>query len=225
MKAINLLMRWSLGTSYLTETGRVVRSLHGLASGVAGHSAITTMIYGLTLPAMQSYRASQNLDEDAFTAVEMAEYFSKFGFLFKQDTIGIYHTSDAAEFCAFFMTPWYELEAIVGHSLHYPESKGGERVVFPIHNAKRALFALLFSRVTSMDKENHRRLRCLQALLLGGYTDAGFRQSLLEVIARKDGIFSLDQVNHPAAHKDSIFHSVSLGVHLLFGSPPAAHQA
>lgn len=46
-----------------------------------------------------------------------------------------------------------------------------------------------------MDKEDDRRLRCLQALLLGGFIDAGFRQSLLEVIARKGGVFSLDQVN------------------------------
>ena len=79
LKAVNLLMRWSLGTTYLTESGRIVRSLHGLASGVAGHSAITTMVYGLTLQAMRNYRAAHDLDEDTYDAGYMAEYFSKMG--------------------------------------------------------------------------------------------------------------------------------------------------
>ena len=46
LKAVTLLMRWSLGTTDMTETGRIIRSVHGLASGVAGHSAITKWVKG-----------------------------------------------------------------------------------------------------------------------------------------------------------------------------------
>ena len=120
LKAVNLLMRWSLGTT----TGRIVRSLHGLASGVAGHLAITTMVYGLTLQAMRNYRAAHDLDEDTYDAGYMAEYFSKMGFVFKQETVGVVNTSDCAEFCAFTMEAWHELEGIIGHPLVYPPEKG-----------------------------------------------------------------------------------------------------
>ena len=195
VKVITILMRWSLGTTYMTETGRVVRSLHGLASGVAGHSAITTMVYGITLNCMRKYREQNGLDEDTYSVKYVKEYFGKFGFVMKEETMGVVHTSDQAEFCAFTMEPWIEVERVLGHPLLYPDELGGGRVVFPVHNAKRALFALLFPRQTAMDKEDHRRLRCLQALLLGGFTEPGFRQALLEVIARKGGVFALEQVN------------------------------
>ena len=107
-----------------------MRSRHGLASGCPGHSAFTTMLYGMVL---QESRG----DTEVVKSKKFLSLAEKYGIQFKEETMGKVLLPHAVEFCGFRLTPWFEVEELNNNEeWRYPSDHSlfpDQRIVFPMH--------------------------------------------------------------------------------------------
>ncbi|CAE7582671.1 SYT4 [Symbiodinium sp. CCMP2592] len=119
----------------------VVRSLHGLSSGVSGHAATTSLSYILVLG--RAEEKSKELGMLGLLTKKMITLaFVAPGIPIKPGTESLVATIDRLVFCGFHLSVWKEAEDYLGEKLQYANVTGalaGTPALFPSHEADRAV--------------------------------------------------------------------------------------